>query len=105
MSISNNYSYSIRLNAIVKAQSGDPMSDRDAEALYEFALEMAEKLDAPSGPKRESDDEWYERERAAFIAWWESEGQKQFSDTPTLAAGAGWLARADRVSPATRSGS
>lgn len=46
----------------------------------------------------ESPDEWYERERAAFIAWWESEGQKKFSETPTLAAGAGWLARAEAAS-------
>lgn len=46
-----------------------------------------------------TDDEWYERERNAFIAWWESEGQKKFSDTPTLAAGAGWLARAEAARP------
>lgn len=42
--------------------------------------------------------EWYERERAAFIAWWESEGQEKFSATPTLAAGAGWFARAEAAS-------
>lgn len=47
-----------------------------------------------STPRGESPDEWYEREKAAFIAWWESEGQKKFGETPTLAAGAGWLARA-----------
>jgi hypothetical protein len=45
-----------------------------------------------------SPDDWYEREKAAFISWWESEGQDKFSDTPTLAAGAGWLARAEVAS-------
>jgi hypothetical protein len=44
-----------------------------------------------------SPDEWYEREKAAFISWWESEGEKKFGATPTLAAGAGWFARAERV--------
>ena len=44
---------------------------------------------------KETPDKWYERERAAFIAWWEAEGQKKFSDTTTIAAGAGWLARAE----------
>lgn len=44
-------------------------------------------------------EKWYERERAAFIAWWESEGQKKFSKNPTLAAGAGWLARAETAAP------
>jgi hypothetical protein len=48
-------------------------------------------------PRGESPDEWYEREKAAFIAWWESEGQKKFGETPTLAAGAGWLARAEAM--------
>lgn len=47
-----------------------------------------------------SQDEWYERERAAFIVWWEAEGQNQFSETPTLAAGAGWLARAEAMNAA-----
>jgi hypothetical protein len=46
-----------------------------------------------------TNDEWYERERAAFIAWWESEGQAKFGATPTLAAGAGWLAKAEAVRP------
>lgn len=45
----------------------------------------------------ESPDEGYERERNAFVAWWESDGQKKFSEAPTLAAGAGWLARADAL--------
>ena len=43
-------SYRVQLAAAVKAQSGDPMSDREAEALYELALEMAEKLDTSRGP-------------------------------------------------------
>jgi hypothetical protein len=47
---------------------------------------------------RKADNEWYEREKAAFIAWWESEGQKKFSETPTIAAGAGWFARAEVAS-------
>lgn len=37
--------YTAKLNEIVKSQSGDPMSDREAEGLYELALEMAAKLD------------------------------------------------------------
>jgi hypothetical protein len=49
-----------------------------------------------------TNDEWYERERAAFIAWWESEGQAKFGATPTLAAGAGWLAKAEAVRPEAR---
>lgn len=49
-----------------------------------------------SSTKQESDSEWYEREKAEFIAWWESEGQKKFSETPTMAAGAGWFKRAEK---------
>lgn len=55
--------------------------------------------------KRESatdgENEWYERERSAFIVWWEAEGQKKFSGAPTIAAGAGWLARAEAASTAS----
>jgi hypothetical protein len=50
--------------------------------------------------KAESDEEWYEREKAAFRAWWESEGEKAFSVTPTMAAGAGWLKRAESAAAA-----
>jgi hypothetical protein len=53
--------------------------------------------DGPTVNEEVPGDEWYEREKAAFIAWWESEGQKKFGETPTLAAGAGWLARAEAV--------
>lgn len=53
---------------------------------------MTERSPATRG---ESPDEWYEREKTAFRAWWESEGEKTFSRTPTLAAGAGWFARAE----------
>jgi hypothetical protein len=58
---------------------------------------MKRKADRQVRPK-ESQNEWYERERAAFIVWWESEGQKKFGATPTLAAGAGWFARAEQDS-------
>jgi hypothetical protein len=44
-----------------------------------------------------SSDEWYERERAAFIAWWEADEGKKFSGNPTLAAGAAWFARAESL--------
>lgn len=44
----------------------------------------------------ETPDEWYEREKTAFRAWWESDdNEKTFSSTPTMAAGAGWFARAE----------
>lgn len=60
------------------------------------AWQAAENQPGPTTSPAEADD-WYERERAAFIAWWESQGQKKFSDTPTLAAGAGWFARAEQA--------
>ncbi len=44
---------------------------------------------------------WYERERTAFIAWWEMEGKQKFGADPTLAAGAGWFARAERAQDQT----
>lgn len=55
----------------------------------------------PDATRGETPDQWYEREKSAFIAWWESEGQKKFGATPTLAAGAGWLARAEAASTAS----
>lgn len=51
--------------------------------------------------ERISDEAWYERERAAFIAWWESEGEKKFGATPTMAAGAGWFAKAEAIRSAS----
>lgn len=63
-----------------------------------FAGQPVHTSDCPAASPAtngESPDEWYEREKTAFRAWWESEGEKTFSRTPTLAAGAGWFARAE----------
>jgi hypothetical protein len=69
-----------------------------AQARKRFREVVQEWLASPYGPVSESPDEWYARERAAFISWWESEGQAKFSETPTIAAGAGWFARAEKES-------
>lgn len=47
----------------------------------------------------EEQEKWYERETAAFRAWWEADGEKTYSETPTMAAGAGWLKRAESAAP------
>lgn len=68
---------------------------KDAKAAEAKLLALSETATS------ETDEAWYERETAAFKAWWESEGEKKFSASPTMAAGAGWLARAEaaRSSP------
>lgn len=66
----------------------------DIGILCDMALKCL-RLNSFYSPTGESPDEWYEREKAAFRTWWEDEGEKTFSGTPTLAAGAGWFARAE----------
>jgi hypothetical protein len=57
---------------------------------------------SPPATTGESPDDWYVRERDAFRVWWEAGGRETYSETSTMAAGAGWLARAERHStPAT----
>lgn len=66
-----------------------------AGACWDYAKEIELVLSRCRKTSLESDSEWYERERASFIVWWESEGEKKFGATPTMAAGAGWFARAE----------
>lgn len=111
--MADSYSYTVSLleEAAELIQGYVDVRDGDDGPLPNSAMLAAGKIDEAlgrlraesTGPNVESPDEWYERERAAFIAWWESEGQKKFGEAPTLAAGAGWFARAERHSYATHS--
>lgn len=58
---------------------------------------MSQRSDTPGHAMTEEQEQWYERETAAFRAWWEAGGEKTYSETPTMAAGAGWLKRAESV--------
>lgn len=104
----NRHSYIARLRELVASIDARWEGESERKRSNAISPRMEEAIrrarEMLASGEIETDNEWYERERAAFIAWWESEGQKKFGADPTLAAGAGWLARADAARSATLNG-